>query len=266
MGIDQILIELGRALLELFLILRGTHHGILQGTPEAAIFEAQGGTIGPGGFNHLNSLQAAIQAVQSRRDALTSALGKLNGVNSAVGSRVKDVCEPILKQSGNLLTAMRSGEQAATELAKTDPNRFSGVVVGQGGMGPEIGRTSQALVSNQLTQQASQLQARGIEPRLIPQARTALQSVAGQLRQLPMDAKDAVRNLSATLAAMRALLTGFAQQALLAGRVALAAALTTIEQALVTIGSRLTSPAPIVPKGVLNQIKKAAGLPADPEA
>ena len=47
---ETLLVDLGKSLLDLFLILRGNSHGIFQGTHEAALFEAQGGQIGPGGF------------------------------------------------------------------------------------------------------------------------------------------------------------------------------------------------------------------------
>jgi hypothetical protein len=261
MNFDQILIELGRALVELFLILRGNSHGIFQGTHEAAIFEAQGGQIGPGGFSHLDDLRRTAAAIQTRQDALNLALNRLNGIDSAVGSRVKEVCQPLLRQSGELLNTARQTESAAASLQQTDPTRFQGVVLGQGGLGPEIGRTTNALVSTQLNQQARQLTQRGIEPRLIPAARTALQGVVTQIRNLPLDAKEAVRNLTATLVAMRTLLTVFARQALLAGRVALAAALASIEQALVAIGSRLTTPILILNLGQL--FKQAAGRGSD---
>jgi len=263
MNFDQILIDLGRSLIDLFLIMRGNSHGIFQGTHEAAIFEAQGGTIGPDGFSHIDDLRATAQAIQTRQDALNLALNRLNGIDAAVGSRVREVCQPLLKQSGELLSAASETERAVVELERTDPTRFEGLVLGQGGLGTGIGRTGQALISTQLNQQAQQLMARGIEPRLIPAARMGLQGVVAQIRNLPLDAKEAIRNLSLTLASMRAILAAFARQALLAGRVALGAALTAIGEALVEIGSRLTTPIFFIIN--LDELKKAAGMPSDSE-
>jgi hypothetical protein len=260
MNFDQILLDLGRALIDLFLILRGNSHGIFQGTHEAAIFEAQGGQIGPGGFSHIEDLRGTALAIQTRLDALNLALNRLNGIDTAVGSRVKEACQPILKQAGEILNTSRQTQSVVAELEQTDPTRFRGVVLGQGGAGPEIGRTANSLVSTQLNQQARQLAARNIEPRLIPAARTALQGVVVQIRNLPLDAKAAIANLTATLAAMRVLVATFARQALVAGRVALAAALSAIGEALVAIGSRLTNVILILD---LRQLGKAAGLHSD---
>ncbi len=164
MNFDELLIDLGRSLMELFLIMRGNSHGIFQGTHEAAIFEAQGGQIGPGGFSHLNDLRATAIAIQSRQDALNLALNRINGIDQAVGTRIKEVVQPLLRQSGQFLSAAKETERVAAELQRTDPTRFRGVLLGQGGLGPEIGRTANSLVSTQLNQQAQQLTQRGIEP------------------------------------------------------------------------------------------------------
>jgi hypothetical protein len=260
---DQILLDLGQALLRLFLIMRGNSHGIFQGTHEAALFEAQGGQIGPGGFSHLGDLRSTAQAIQTRQDALNLALNRLQGIEPALGSRVKDICQPVLRQSGEYLSAAAETERVALELQRSDPTRFQGVVLGQGGMGPEIGRTARALVSNQLNQQSRQLIARGIEPRLIPSIRASLQPVTTLIRQLPLEDKDAIGKLSAILASMRALVSTAARQALIAGRAALSAALIAIEEALVSIGSRLTTPPLLIPKFLLRQIQRDLGIPTD---
>jgi hypothetical protein len=239
---DELLIDLGKSLLDLLLIMRGEARGIFQGTHEAAIFEAQGGQIGPVGSNHLQSLRETMTAIQTRQDALNLALNRINGIEPALSVRLRTICQPLLNQSGLLLRTAAETERVAVELQSSDPTRFEGVVLGEGGMGPGFGQTAQALVSNQLNQQASQLIARGIEPRLIPSIRPALQSVVGQIRQLPISVQDARNTLIAILTSMRALVSAAAQQALLAGRALLAAALTAIEEALVTLGSRLTTP------------------------
>jgi len=261
MNFQQILTDLAGSLLDLFLILRGKSHGIFQGTHEAAIFEAQGGQIGAGGFSHLDDLRATAQAIQSRQDALNLALNRLNGIEPAVASRVREVCQPLLEESGEILSTVNETERVVLELQRTDPTRFTGVILGQGGLGTEIGRTNQALVSTQLNQMAQQLIARGIEPRLIPAIRTGLQGVVAQIRNLPLDAREAIRNLALTLASMRAILAAFARQALLAGRVALSAALTAIGEALVEIGSRLTGPFLIIIN--IDQLKRTSGLSDD---
>jgi hypothetical protein len=263
---DQQLIDLGRSLIELFLIMRGKSHGIFQGSQEAALFEAQAGQIGPGGFDHLDDVRKTAAAIQTRQDAVNLALNRLQGIDSALGGRLRAICQPVLRQSGEYLNAAAGTERAAISLRQTDPTRFQGVIIGEGGLGPEIGRTSRALVTNQLNQMSQQLIRRGIEPRLIPTARQSLQPVMVAIRQLPIDAREAIAKLSAALTAMRVILSVAAQQALLAGRAALTAALLAIEQALISIGSRLTAPPIIIPKSVLQEILRQLGLSEPDEA
>jgi hypothetical protein len=114
--------------------------------------------------------------------------------------------------------------------------------VGQGGLGPEIGRTSQALVSNQLTAMARQLEERGIEPRLIPSTQSAAQSVMASIRQLPLDGREAGQKLAAAIASIRLLVHQTAVRAAVIGRARLVAVMLGIEEALVAFGSRLTTP------------------------
>jgi hypothetical protein len=250
---ESLLADVGQALVRLFMIMNGDAHGIYQGTHEAALFEAQGGQIGAGGFNHLDSLRQTAAAIQTRQDALNAALGRLRGLDPLLGDRVKQICQPILQQSGQYLKTAADTESAAVSLRTTDPTRFEGVILGEGGLGPEIGRTSASLVSNQLNKMSVQLMARGIETRLIPAARASLQSVMIGIRQLPTDVKDALAKLTLALTTMRQVVAAAVRQALLAGRVLLGAALAAIEEALVALGSRLTSGFIIIPKSVLQQ-------------
>ncbi len=263
---DQLILDLARALVQLFNILRGDSHGIFQGTHEAALFEAQGGQIGSGGFDHLDDMRKTAAAIQARQDALNLALNRIQGIDAPIGSRLKSLCDPILRLSGQYVSTAANTERAAASLRVTDPTRFQGVILGNGGLGPEIGRTSQSLVTNQLNQMSTQLAARGIESRVIPSTRPALQSVMFSIRQLPTEVKDAIAKVSAALATMRAALTYAAQQALQAGRTALAAALASIEEALVGLGSRFTSFIIIVPSNLLQDMKRAAGMGDGPEA
>jgi hypothetical protein len=117
----------------------------------------------------------------------------------------------------------------ANLLRQTDLTRFQGVVAGPGGLGPEIGRTSQALVSNQLTAMAQQLEDRGIEPRLIPQSQSAAQCVVASIRQLPIDEREAGQKLAAAIAAIRLLVRQPAVRAAIIGRARLVAIMVGIE-------------------------------------
>lgn len=131
---ESLLVDLGKSLLDLFLIMRGNSHGIFQGSHEAASFEARGGQIGPGGFNHLDSLRQTAAAIETRQNALNLALNRLQGLDGALGSRLKQLCDPVLRQSGRYLRAAADTESAAVSLRSTDPTRFEGVIVGEGGL------------------------------------------------------------------------------------------------------------------------------------
>jgi hypothetical protein len=240
--IDVLVLDLGNTLTDLFRVNRGLLHGVYQGSHEAAIFEAQGGTIGPGGFNHLQSVLDSASAIQSRQDAVNLTLNRINGVDPIMGPRVQAMVKPLMDLGQKYLDTANLTRDTAALLRQTDPTRFQGVVVGQGGLGPEIGRTSQALVSNQLTAMAQQLEERGIEPRLIPQSQSAAQSALTLIRQLPLDGQEAGQKLAAALASIRLLVRQTAIRAAVIGRARLIAVLLSIEEALVAFGSRLTTP------------------------
>ncbi|MCX5328576.1 hypothetical protein [Streptomyces sp. NBC_00140] len=251
---EELILELSQALLALFNSSRGAMHGIYQGSHEAALFEAQGGVIGPGGFNHLGDVLNTARNIQSNRDAAELALNRLQGVGPALGVRVRSLCDPVLKLADDYLRIARETNNAATVLRQTDPTRLQGVVLGQGGLGPEIGRTPQALVTNQLNAMSAQLTARNIEPRLIPSTQSALQPVLNSIRQLPLNGREAAAKLAGVLSAVRVLISQTAVRAGVIGRARLTAALLGIETALVEFGGRLTTPIIIIDRRLLHQL------------
>lgn len=252
--VEEVLLDLAQAMLEVFGASRGALHGVFQGSHEAALFEAQGGVIGPGGFNHLASVQQTAQALQTRVDLANLALNRLAGIDPALGVRVRALCDPVLRLTDQYLSVARQTSDAAATLRQVAPTRLQGVVAGQGGLGPEIGRTAQALVSNQMTAMSAQLTARGIEPKLIPSTQPALQPVVTAIRQLPLDGREAGAKLAGALAAMRTLISQTAVRASVVGRARLTAALLGLEAALVEFGARLTTPIILINTSLLHQI------------
>jgi hypothetical protein len=251
---EELILELSQALLALFNSSRGAMHGIYQGSHEAALFEAQGGVIGPGGFNHLGDIVNTARNIQGNRDAAELALNRLQGVEPALGVRARSLCDPVLKLADDYLRIARETNNAATVLRQTDPTRLQGVVLGQGGLGPEIGRTQQALVTNQMNAMSAQLTARGIEPQLIPSTQSALQSVLSSIRQLPLNGREAAAKLGGALSAMRLLISQTAVRAGIIGRARLTAALLGIETALVEFGARLTTPIILIDRRLLHEL------------
>lgn len=261
---DVVMTMLGDALLRLLLILNGSSHGIFRGTCEAALAEAQGAQIGPGGFDHLQSLRNTLAAITTRQDALENAINQAGTIDSGLAQKIRQILSPLLNQSSQVRATLQQTEQMAVELERTDPTRLEGVIFGQGGLGPEIARDSRALITTQLQQSASQLSARGIEPRLIPSMQSGATFLMDRIRQLPTTLDDATRNLLATITAIR---IAVQQAAIQAGRVGLAIlsdAFTAIGTVLVDIGSRFTTLPIFIDFDRI--LREAQGLPANDAA
>jgi hypothetical protein len=249
--------DLMRAIVDLLVIISGDAHGILQGTHEAVIVEAQGAQIGPGGFNHIGNMRDTLRVLIERETAVQSALGDLSRFSPGVATRIRAILSPLLTQSGAYRQAMQQTEQMAIELQQTDGTRLQGVLFGQGGSGPEIGRTVKALCSTQMNERSLEFAARGIEPRIIPAARASGQQVIATIRTLPIAIRDAADKVIAVIGAMRVALSQAARAALVSGQSVLAGALNTVEAALVRAGSRFTTPIIIIN---IRELKRAAGI------
>ena len=221
--------NLMRGVVDLLVVISGSAHGVLQGTHEAVLAEAQGAQIGPSGFNHLNDLRQTGIAITDREDALVRAINSLGSIHHNLGNRVRDILDPLLRQSSAYRAAIEQSENMAASLARTDGRRLSGVIFGQGGTGPEVVRSAKALVSTQMNERAKELIARGIEPRLIPAARQGSASVMSTIRQLPITIRDATDKVIGIIGAIRLLLAQAARQALIVGNAALSAALESLE-------------------------------------
>lgn len=255
--------EIVENLTSLFVIISGQRHGILQGTQEAVWAEAQGAQIGPRGFNHMADLQGTLRDITAREAAMNNTLNQLNGVAPNLGNRVKDVLSPLFQQTQFYRQTLAESEKLGLELARTNGTRLAGVTFGQGGGGPEIGRTTQSLISTQMNQRTQELTTRGIsEPnRLVPAAQAARTQVIGAIRQLPMTTRDAADKVVAIVSAIRALATQAARQALTAGNLVLSQALNSVGRALAAVaarfGGRLSTPLIILN---LRQIKRDLGI------
>jgi hypothetical protein len=254
--------DLMRGVVDLLVIISGPSHGVLQGTHEAVLAEAQGAQIGPRGFNHLNSLRQTGIDITAREEALNQAINSLGSVHPNLGNRVRAILDPLLRQSSAYRAAIGQTESMAESLAQTDGRRLSGVIFGQGGTGPDVVRSAKALVSTQMNERAKELTARGIEPRLIPAARQGAASVMSTIRQLPITIRDATDKIIGIIGAIRLLLVQAARQALIVGNAALSAALESLEAALVRAGSRFTTPVIFIN---IRRIMKDLGLEHSPD-
>lgn len=239
---EEIIAQLGEAVLDLLSMLDGRLHGMLRGTCEAVLAESQGGQVGPdGGFEHMQSLKNALTALSTRQQALEDALNRVASIDAGMAQRLRQMLSPLMNQSQQVTSVLEDTEEMATELARTNGNRLEGVFFGQGGLGPEVARDARALITTQMQQRASELMGRGIEPRLIPSLQSGGAQLMARIRDLPTNAADAIRNLVATLAAIRVLVQQAAIQAGRAGLAVLEDALLAIGAAIAEIGSTLVT-------------------------
>jgi hypothetical protein len=246
MSEQQLIQQLQAAVAELHTILSGNAHGILRGSHEAALAEAQGAQIvrnvcGQGAtFAHIRDLENTAQALMSRYSQVQSVLGKIGEVDRGVMIRSKEALQPMLQAAQQNISLLERTRNVAADLMRTHPNRLSGVYFGQGGLGPATGRTHASLISTQIQQMAATLRARGIEPSLIPRAHAAGNALMATLRQAPVTIQDAGFKIATAAAAARA---AFTQAALRAAATSAAQSLlrglAAAMEALLTVGGRL---------------------------
>jgi hypothetical protein len=234
-------------------------HGAYQGTHQAVVAEAQGGVLldsAGTAFNHLGSLQESSTALARRENEIQAGLTRIARIHAPFAQRVREIVQPLLDRSASTRSIMAETEAEAAELARTAPIRLQGVRLGTGGLGPEVVRNEAALVTSQLEAQAAQLQARGIQPTLLPDA-SSTQQFLQRTRELA-NQRDSITKLTPVLAAMRAAIGRSLAQASAAGRALLSTVLEPLDVALEFLASRLggmlTTPL-LIPKGLLKSLR-----------
>lgn len=244
----QLTQQLQAAVADLHNILSGNAHGILRGSHEAALAEAQGAQIvrnvaAQGAtFSHIRDLEGTARALMAREAQVQSVLGKIGEVDRGVMIRAKEALQPMLTAARQNLDLIERTRNVAADLIRTHPNRLAGVHFGSGGLGPGVGRTPASLISTQIQQMAATLRARGIDPTLVPRAHAAGNALMSSIRQLPVSIQDAGIRVAAAAAAARAAFTQAAARAAASSAAStflrgLAAAM----EVLLTVGGRLIS-------------------------
>jgi hypothetical protein len=235
-------------------------HGAYQGTHQAVVAEAQGGVLldsAGNAFSHLGSLQESSRALAARENEIQAGLTRIARIHAPFAQRVREIVQPLLDRSASTRSIMAETEAEAAELARTAPIRLQGVRLGTGGLGPEVARNEAALVTSQLEAQAAQLQARGIQPTLLPDA-SSTQQFLQRTRELALNQRDSITKLTPMLAAMRAAIGRSLAQASAAGRALLSTVLEPLEVALEFLASRLggmlTTPI-LIPKELLKSLR-----------
>jgi hypothetical protein len=209
----------------------GTHHGLLRGTFEATLAEAQGAQLtGSAGqtFQHFQSLQQAANGLATRQGELTQLLQTLQRADPAAAREIGDAIRPALERSRDLLTLAQETESVVVELSNTgNAGRLSGVPL-------DTGRDVARLASTQLNQ---------MRLSLVPNAiASGFQSTMDRIRQLPVtlsELRDRAKDIGA---AVGSAFTALRTAASTAGRSAASRFFGAALEFLGAFGSRLVTP------------------------
>ena len=212
-------------------------HGIDQGTYDAALAEFQGAVIlrdSAEPFQHAISMRNTANALVNNREAILQAISNLRQSDPQAASTAARSLEPLLNESTRYIALARDTESVMVELSNTgNTQRLADVV-----LTPQ-GRTSAALVSNQLAAQRMALLPRGVEEA------SWVQSVMTRIRALPITPSE-VRARAAELGTKVGTLAAAIRGALVSARAAVPGVLDTILIWLTEFGSRLTTPIIII--------------------
>ncbi|MFC2253346.1 hypothetical protein ACETRX_27140 [Labrys portucalensis] len=217
----------------------------LRGTFEAALVEAQGATwVGGSTGNHLKELTDARAMLVNTEQGIRKIVDIIGFQSPQVSARLSRILDDnLFNRTGQLRTAITETETLAAELKVSNGTRFQGVQFFEGGPGGNVARTLSSLPSEQLKTPALQSQLRqGVDATLLPRAHPLAQRTMEALRQMPVTFEDIKQNVgkitTSLIGAIRLWMSQFMQQAGAAARLAMVA----LEQALVSFGSRLTTP------------------------
>lgn len=244
---DGIPIQIYRDLLDAIIILltRMTRGAFLQGSHEAALIEAQGAQwVSGGASDHLTKIVQARASLVNSENVIKNIIDLIRAQNPAAATRLKDVLEQnLFRHSRVLKEAIDQTEKMAIDLRNSDPRRLEGVKFFEGGAGGNVARTVSSLPSEQLKTPALQSQLRaGVEPSIVPRTHPQAQRTIALIRQLPATFEEIRKNITqitaSLLAAIRLWVSQFVAQASATARLAIA----LLEESLVTIGSKLTTP------------------------
>jgi hypothetical protein len=187
-----------------------THHGVLRGTMEAALAEAQGAElIAPGeAASHLSSMEQAAAALSNNEQVVVTQLQQLRNINAQAAGQLSNALRPLLQLVRQRIDLMQQVRNLALELEMLHPERLESTPVVAGP------REVASLISSQLRSMAGPLRAQGIA--LVPGGLTVqawVQNVLQQVRQLPVNMAQATAQVSALMVGVRTALQAAASSA-----------------------------------------------------
>ena len=205
-----------------------SHHGVFQGSQEAALAEAQGAQLFPYGsgevVDHLGSVRQAGQALANRQRDIQQGLNFFARFSADLATKLREILNPLLRASDATRAVIAETESMAADLARTNATRLQGIPF-------QTGARDVTLISNQLNAQSAALQARGAPTTLLPDPGAA-QAYLSRIRQMATDSREAASRIVPMIAAIRAACTQTLARAGVMGRALLSTVLEALGAAL----------------------------------
>jgi hypothetical protein len=218
------------------------HHGVLQGSQEAALAEAQGAQMFVGGsgtvVNHLQSVRQAGQALANRQQEIQQGLTFFARFSADLASKLREILNPLLRASDETRAVIAETETMAADLARTNATRLQGIAL-------QTGARDVSLITNQLNTQNAALAARGAPTTLLPDPGAA-QAYLSRVRQMAIDSRDAASRIVPMITAIRVACTQALARASGAGRALLSTVLDALSATLETVIQAGTFITPII--------------------
>ncbi|CAN5394363.1 hypothetical protein BH20ACI1_BH20ACI1_15270 [soil metagenome] len=215
-------------------------HGMLRGTFEAALAEAQGAeltkvkyfTPANQSYNHFKSMRDAANALQNSLTAFRQALTQLRTIDPKAAEIADKSFRPLVDSAAYRINLAQQTEKLIIEIAQTgNSTRLQGTPL-------TLGRDNAGLVSSQL---------RTMNTNLVPQGLAQGSSLIERIKQLPTttsEAKEQIRQVAIWVTTSLAMARRAAQSAL-------TRAFTATTEMLAAFSARFMSFLPPVPTGQL---------------
>jgi hypothetical protein len=245
MSVDQVLEQLRQVTENMAKTLGADpgRHGMLRGTFEAALAEAQGAelikvrdfTPANQSYNHYQSMRGAANSLQLNLVQFRQLLMQLRSIDPQAAELADRSFRPLTETAASRVHLAQQAEQMIIEIANTgNTTRLQGVPLNQS-------RDAAGLVSNQLRQ---------MNMNLVPQGLAQGNNLLDRIRQLPTtlsEAKDQVRQIAVMVSSV-------ASAAASSARSAASRALSALTEVLIGFGSRFTVFLPPIPTQTLQSM------------
>lgn len=222
-------------------------HGMLRGTFEMALAEAQGAEIkkvsnftpANQSYNHYESMRSAANSLQNNLTRFKELLSELRAIDPKAADAADKSFRPLTETAASRVNLAQKTEELIIEIGNTrNTTRLQGVPLNQG-------RDAANLASNQLRQ---------MNQNLVPQGLARSNDVLSRIRELPTtinEARDKIREIARMVATTAA---GYMAAARRAAQSATTRAFNATMEFLVAFGSRFSVFLPPIETDQLNSM------------